>query len=76
MRLEEIERLPKERLVQERTPVQQIVNSLGYTQRWALPIGFWYSQIFIGLRKDFWNIELYCVQYIAGNPCFFLLFLL
>jgi hypothetical protein len=28
MRLEEIERLPNERLVQQRTPVQQIVNSL------------------------------------------------
>jgi hypothetical protein len=40
MGLEEIERLPKERLVQQRTPVQQIVNSLGYKQRWALPIGF------------------------------------
>jgi hypothetical protein len=28
MRLEEIERLPKERLIQQRTPEQQIVNSL------------------------------------------------
>ncbi len=57
MRLEEIERLPKERLIQQRIPVQQIVKLLN------TKVGQYDSDspIFIGLRRGFRIIVLYCV---------------